>query len=143
MDEGDRIFWSTMEWWKVVYDFYKNFQTIAFASIAVLGALLGGPFEDIISSKSDLLPKLLVSLAFVVAFIAFLYSSRQAFQGMSMARRRILHMENVTTEEERQKNRDEEAHSEKIWKATWKSFVVGICAFFTFIVTGLFFTGLF
>jgi esterase/lipase len=87
MSEEDRIFWSTLEWWKVVYDFYKNFQTIAFASIAVSGALLGGPFGDTISSKNGLLLELLVLVSFAVAFASFLFTSWKAIQGMSMARR--------------------------------------------------------
>jgi len=143
MGEEDRIFWSTLEWWKVVYDFYKNFQTIAFASIAVSGALLGGPFGHSISSKNGLLLKLLVLLSFVVAFAAFLFTSWKAIQGMSIARRRILHMENVTTEEERQTERDKEKASKEIWEATWRSYLVGICAFFIFAGTGVVLTGLF
>ena len=83
-----RIFQSTMEWWKTVYDFYKHLTTIALASIAAFGALLGGAFRDALGPNAGPMPRYLV----IIAFVAFALTAIMAVQGIHYARRSILHM---------------------------------------------------
>jgi len=49
-----------MEWSKTVYDFYKNFMTVALASIAAAAALAGGVFKYTVAPAAPLMPKALV-----------------------------------------------------------------------------------
>ncbi len=134
MNQEDRIFWSGLEWWKAVYDFYKHLQTITLASLAVVGALLGGPFEGTLSPDGALGPKLFA----VAALSAFLVASLITIPGMSMGRRNILYMRAVTNVEELQERRDREKRSKTIWAAVRLFYIGGVFAFVAFLISSLF-----
>lgn len=66
----NRKFQSRMEWLKTVYDYYKHFMTIAFASIATVAAVAALVSEAIKTStfgaEAPLVPKLLVGAAILL-----------------------------------------------------------------------------
>jgi hypothetical protein len=114
----DRIFQSTIEWWKTVYDFYKHLITIALASIAAFGALLGGAFRHAFGLNAGSMPRFLV----IGTFIAFALTAIMAVQGMHYARRSILHMRDFDDmgRPERYIEKLESLREYRWWKGEWR-----------------------
>jgi hypothetical protein len=125
----DRTFQSWMEWAKILYDFYKNFMTVALASIAAAAAFAGGVFKHTFNPNAPVVPKLLVAVS-VGAFIVTLLMS---IQGMHLARRHALRLHKHKTELEFEQER-EKSHRELVWQVVQLSYVVGIIALIIYLV---------
>jgi hypothetical protein len=125
----DRTFQSWMEWAKILHDFYKNFMTVALASIAAAAAFAGGVFKHTFNPNAPVVPKLLVAVS-VGAFIVTLLMS---IEGMHLARRHALHLHECKTEQEFEQAR-EKSHSALVWKVVKWSYVVGIITLIIYLV---------
>jgi hypothetical protein len=128
------------EWYKLLYDFYKHFMTVALASIAAVGALLGGPFRDAIGPGAGWLPQALT----VITFVAFIITLLSTVEGMHLARSKVLGMHEVTTFKQFEKHRKTPGPKYPrvpptvIWSTVWSSYVVGIVAFILLLFTSAF-----
>ena len=135
-----QIFQSGTEWYKLVYDFYKHFMTIALASIAAVGTLLGGVFRDAIGPKAGSMTQVLIT----IVFAAFIITLMSAVEGMHLARSKVLAMHKVANFCEFKTVRAERGDKfprfppSVIWSTVWSSYVVGIVAFVLLLVTSVF-----
>jgi hypothetical protein len=149
MDQGtvtpDRWFQAVMDWWKTVYDFYKHLMTIALLSIGTVGALVGGPFKNVVQldkPQAALVPKALV----VVIIVAFTIAAAMAIQGLHSARQKMLCMrkERYQSEAGLRELRDQhvgvllEVSPKTVWWTVSVSSLVGVIMFIAFLLVAIF-----
>jgi hypothetical protein len=140
-----RWFQAVMDWWKTVYDFFKHLMTIALLAIGTVGALVGGPFKNVVQLEKPQAPLLPIVLVGVM-IVAFAIAAAVAVQGMHSARQKMLCMKDVRNQTDAglKDLRDRkvglllEVSPKAVWVIVQWSYLVGVSAFIIFLLIAMF-----
>jgi hypothetical protein len=127
-----------LEFWKIQYDYFKHLMTLALASIAGFGAMLGGVFSGVVGNQDSPILEILIYGIFG-CFVGVLLVSFEAMRGY---RKRLNLLRKVVTEEdiEQKLPRTVGPYLGRLGILAFSTFVVGVFLFLVFvgITLGLF-----